>query len=150
MFPLEKKILARAYLSVRPSVFHRWVVFFFICDRISNEKWSYRWLLYRRMYSVGEAIGNFFTSGTIPSVKLFNGLVKWFYISYLRWDMYPSLCIVLVYDFPTLPCVLSVSKAWYLWRWFLYLTLIPSDEPLSLRTWHKHWGDEPTTLASWV
>jgi len=81
MFPRETFFLARAYLSVRPSVFHRWV-FFFICDRISDEigvtddyytngRVPSVWLSV--IISPTEFIP--FTDGIIPSVKLFNGVV---------------------------------------------------------------------------
>jgi hypothetical protein len=55
MFPQETFFLARANLSVRPSM-----GVFFICDRLSDGNGSYRRLEYRRTYSVGEAIGNDF------------------------------------------------------------------------------------------
>jgi len=42
--------------------FRRWVVFF-ICDRISDENGIYRWLLYQRTWSVGDAVGIIFTDG---------------------------------------------------------------------------------------
>ena len=54
--------LARAYPSVRPSVFCR-RVFFFICDRISDGNGIYRRLVYRRTCSVGDAVGICFTDG---------------------------------------------------------------------------------------
>jgi len=78
MFPWEKKILARVYPSVRPSVGG-----FFICNKISDGKGSYRRLLYRWTCSVGEAVGNYSPTELIPgtdrispSVKIFNSVVN--------------------------------------------------------------------------
>ena len=74
---MGKKFLARVYPSVRPSVGG-----FFICNKISDGKGSYRRLLYRWTCSVGEAVGNYSPTELIPgtdkispSVKLFNGVV---------------------------------------------------------------------------
>jgi hypothetical protein len=48
---------------------------FLICDRISDGNGNYRRLFYRRITSVGEAVGIFLTDGINPSVKLDNVVV---------------------------------------------------------------------------
>ena len=73
MFSRDKKNLPR--VSVCKTVGVPSVGGFFICDRISDGKGNYRQLVYRRTKAVGETVGNNFTDGIIPSVKLFNGVV---------------------------------------------------------------------------
>ena len=108
MFPRETFFLARAYPSVRPSVFRRWV-FFFICDRLNDGNGIYRRLVYQRTVSVGEASvffspTNFIavTDGISSSIKLDNASIvvgssfSTIYITlllfiYSMWDMVSNI-----------------------------------------------------------
>jgi hypothetical protein len=60
MFKRETFFLARAYPSVRPSMFRRWVFFLFATDLATEMGVTDDWYTDRRG----------------PSVKLFNGVVS--------------------------------------------------------------------------
>ena len=81
MFPRETFFLARAYPSVRPSVFRRWVFFLFATDLATKMGVTDNWYTDERVPSVRPSViispTDFIpvTDGISPSVKLFNGVV---------------------------------------------------------------------------
>ena len=81
MFPRETFFLARAYPSVRPSVFRRWAFFLFATDLATEMGVTDDWYTDGRVPSVRPSIcfspTNFIvvTDGISPSVKLDNVVV---------------------------------------------------------------------------
>jgi hypothetical protein len=77
MFPRETFFLARAYPSIRSSVFRRWVFFLFATDLATKMGVTDDWYTDGRGPSVIISSMNFIpvTDGISPSVKLFNGVV---------------------------------------------------------------------------
>jgi hypothetical protein len=81
MFPRETFFLARAYPSVRPSVFHWWVFFLFATDLATEMGVTDDWYTDGRGPSVRPSViispTDFIpvTDEISPSVKLFNGVV---------------------------------------------------------------------------
>jgi len=81
MFPREMFFLVRTYLSVRPSVFCRWMFFLFATDLATKMGVTDDWYTDGRVPSVRPSViispTDFIpvTDGISPSVKLFNGVV---------------------------------------------------------------------------
>jgi len=78
MFKRESFFLARAYPSVRPSMFRRWVFFLFATDLATEMGVTDDWYTDRRGPSVIILPTDFIpvTDRISPSVKLFNGVVS--------------------------------------------------------------------------